>query len=175
MKVTLRDVRPPVWRRLLIPGDITLGGLHGVIQRAMGWGGGHLHAFRTSGDEDVCSDKDAEIEGAEDEDRVTLRDVAPVVGSRLVYEYDFGDGWEHDVRVEAIEDLGTPARAVVCVAGARACPPDDVGGPGGYEHFLAAIADPDHEEHEHLLEWCGGGFDPEAFSVKAVNVRLVRG
>jgi hypothetical protein len=172
--VTLREVEPPVWRRLVLPGDVTLGALHWAIQTAMGWGGGHLHAFRTPDEEHVYSDDTAEIEGAKDEERVSLRKVAPAVGSQLVYEYDFGDGWEHDVRVEAIDYPERPAPTIVCIEGARSCPPDDVGGASGYEDFLAALADPDHREHENLLEWCGGGFDPDAFSIEAVNARLSR-
>ena len=172
LRVTMREVAPRVERVIDVPAGITLDELHPVLQAAVGWTDSHLHQFRT--DDTVYT---MPMDGWDDDEvRVDERGVPlSKLPSALVYAYDLGDGWEHDVRVEAIEDLGTPARAIVCVEGARACPPDDVGGPGGYEHFLAAIADPDHEEHDHLLEWCGGGFDPEAFSVRAVNARLAGG
>lgn len=87
----------------------------------------------------------------------------------LSYAYDFGNGWEHDIILEAISEAGTGLKYPRVVAGERACPPEDVGGPPGYESFLAAIADPRHDDHGRMLEWVGGRFDPEAFDLVAAN------
>ena len=100
---------------------------------------------------------------------VTLADVAPAPGDRLVYEYDFGDGWEHDLLVEKVLELEPGATYPVCIKRRRACPPEDVGGIWGYAEFLEILSDPDHPEYEERLEWVGGEFDPEEFDVEDVN------
>lgn len=170
IKVTLRDVRPPIWRRLLVPSDILLPQLHEVLQVAIGWTNSHLHLFRVGG---ACyaPPGDWEPVGA-DSRSVALVDLAAKQGSRLVYEYDFGDGWTHDIVVEAV--LPEPCQAVRCTAGRRRCPPEDCGGPWGYQEFLAALADRSHERHEEIRDWCGDDFDPEEFDVDAVNAGLRR-
>ncbi|HPA18306.1 MAG TPA: plasmid pRiA4b ORF-3 family protein [Verrucomicrobiae bacterium] len=170
LRVELMGVVPPVWRSLLVAGDATLGWLHAALQVATGWTNSHLHRFGTpSGD---FSDPSFELECG-DEGRVRLMDVAPVGGTELEYEYDMGDSWSHRVTVESITGPQGPiARDAECVDGARACPPEDCGGPGGYEDLLEAIADPGHEEHDSMLEWLGGGFDPEAFDRAHVDACL---
>lgn len=144
-----------------------------VIQTAMGWENSHLHMFtagqrrygQRSGD---WSDWDPELR---DEHAARLADIAPKVGDKLRYEYDFGDGWEHDIAVEEITSAAG-AIGVTCLAGRRACPPDDCGGPWGYAELCEAVADPGHERHDELLGWLGGHFNPAAFDRDAVNVRL---
>ncbi|MCU1689493.1 MAG: hypothetical protein JWN20_1421 [Jatrophihabitantaceae bacterium] len=169
LNVRLRDVEPPIWRRIMVPGQSTLLELHSLLQIAMGWQGGHLHQFDI-GDElygDV-SDPEAEVL---DERRMTV--AAAAASGSFVYEYDFGDGWKHDIRVESADAVGD-AGSTRILDGARACPPEDCGGPGGYADLLEALADPDHEEHADMLAWVGGEFDPERFDVDEVNARLGR-
>ena len=166
LKVTLRQVKPPVWRRIELPSSIKLSELSGVLEAAMGWLGGHLHAFEADGV--VYEIPDGESFGfrrPRDERNARLREVLPAVKSKMRWDYDFGDGWEHDVVVEAIEQMKSDAAYPVCLAGRRACPPDDCGGPWGYGNLLAAISDPTHEEHEELTEWLPPGFDAGAFDI----------
>lgn len=169
MKVTLRHIRPPIWRRILVRSDALLGDLHWCIQRAMGWEGSHLHCFDVGGFE--YSDATMEAEGLEHEDTVSLDQVAPA-GTRFRYEYDFGDSWEHDVVVEKVLPAEDGAVYPRCVAGRRACPPEDCGGPWGYGELLAAIAGNAGPGAEETFGWLIGAFDPEAFDMAALNRRL---
>jgi hypothetical protein len=170
IKVSLRNVRPPIWRRLRVPSDILLPKLHEVVQAAMGWHDSHLHLFRV-GDDCYAPPGDWEPVG-EDSRGVALADLAAKKGARLVYEYDFGDGWTHDIVVESV--LPEPCEAVRCTGGRRCCPPEDCGGPWGYAEFLDAIANPSHERHDELSEWYGDRFDPAEFDVERANAALRR-
>lgn len=113
----------------------------------------------------------ADLDHIADEEGVTLRDA---LGAKktFTYVYDYGDDWRHKVKVEKVVTLDVPIERGVCIGGENACPPEDVGGPPGYEEFLAALVDPKHPEHWDLKEWIGGSFDPAAFSVDEVNERL---
>jgi len=173
IKVTLNDSHPPIWRRVLVPGSVTLLELHVIVQRAMGWTDSHLHLFEIDGRRygDPQVDEGGEI-GLQPEARFGLSRVMPATGARGRYEYDFGDGWEHTLLVEKILPLEPGAHYPRCLAGKGACPPEDVGGVWGYQHFLEAIGNPRHPEHAELLEWIGGEFDPADFDVERVNARL---
>ena len=168
LKIQLREVRPPVWRRVLVPSDMDLAELHEVMQTAMGWTNSHLHEFETGGARYGVPDPDWELDEVADESGVKLSRIA-AEGSRVRYVYDFGDGWQHDVIVEKVMDAQPGWRYPCCVAGRRACPPEDVGGPWGYQDFLLAVSDPGHDEHEHWLEWVGGPFDPAEFDLAAAD------
>jgi hypothetical protein len=170
LKVTLRGARPPIWRRLEVPSGVTLDRFHEILQVVMGWTDSHLHQFQCGGASYGRLHPEIEVE-QQDERRVRLRDVLRRPKARLVYEYDFGDGWLHDVVLETIAPAGPENRQARVVAGKRACPPEDVGGVDGYYRFLEAIADPEHPEHQDMLEWVGE-FDPDAFDVEAMNLRL---
>jgi hypothetical protein len=170
LKVTLRDLRPPVWRRLQVPGDVTLTRLHYLIQIAMGWTNSHLHQFQVGGE--YYSDPTFELEEALSERRAKLQQVAPDEKSKFRYTYDFGDSWEHEILVEKILPPEPDVQYPRCVAGARACPPEDSGGVWGYADMVKAIADPKHPERADYLEWLGGEFDPEAFDIEEVNRSL---
>ena len=175
IKVTLRSVHPAIWRRILIPGNTTLLKLHDILQIVMGWEDAHLHMFKIPGlvYGDLMDDVYGEISTAL-EAHFKLNQLITYEGQRFSYEYDFGDSWEHELVVEKIllgqEHLRTP----ICLEGKRACPPEDVGSLWGYENFLKALQDPEHEEHEDYLIWIGGEFDPEAFDLDEVNDRLWR-
>jgi hypothetical protein len=169
LTVALRDIEPPIWRRVIVPASLTLYELHAVIQTAMGWADYHLHLF------DVAGTLFGDIEETDggplgDEETFTVGQAAAAV-DEFSYEYDFGDSWDHATRVEQIiasVGVGTPH----LIGGGRACPPEDCGGPWGYHHLLEVLADPAHKEHEDLLSWVGGGFDPEAFDLAETNANL---
>ena len=168
LKVTLRDVQPPVWRRFQVRSDLTLQGLHWALQLIIGWTDSHLHQFRVA--RAISGGvRPAHIVEGEDERKVVLADVLRKPKDRMVYEYDFGDCWEHVVELEEIAAPPTDAKFPWVLRGERACPPEDVGGPWGYANFLEALGDPKHPDHEDLVEWCGDSFDPGAFDVNAIN------
>jgi hypothetical protein len=172
LKMTLDNIDPPIWRRVLVPSDVTLGQLHVVIQIAMGWEEAHLHQFEVG--RKLYSGKspfDMLDMDMDDEDAVQLREVAPKKGSKLQYEYDMGDGWRHTLLVEAITPADPKVKTPVCLEGARACPPEDCGGVWGYADLLDTLAEPTSEEYEEMMDWLGP-FDPEAFDLKAVNKLL---
>jgi hypothetical protein len=177
-KITLKHIKPPIWRQILVPETYTFWDLHVAIQDAMGWTDSHLHEFRITNP----STRGRTIIGIPDEafdfdvGRTTLPDTKQKISkwfskknNRALYIYDFGDNWEHTVTLEKILPAEDDVDYPVCIAGARACPPEDCGGIGGYANFLEIIMDPDHEEYEQMLEWAGGDFDPEHFNPKEVH------
>jgi len=168
LKVTLRGTKPPIWRRVLVPSDITLSKLHRVLQVLMGWGDCHLHLFAAGGIEYGTPDPEYDF-ACKNERNVRLDSVLRAPKDRMLYEYDFGDGWQHDVVLEKIVPREPDLRYPLVTGGKRACPPEDVGGVWGYEEFVEAIRDPQHPEHDEMLEWCGEDFDPEAFDVAVAN------
>jgi hypothetical protein len=171
IKIELREVRPAVLRRVQVPGELSLAGLHAVVQVAMGWTDSHLHEFDVDGARYGLPDPDWDAGEVVDEARVTLFRLLGQ-GDRMDYVYDFGDGWTHRLSVEKVLAPEPGVSYPRCVSGRRACPPEDVGGPWGYEEFLAAMADPAHPEHEHYREWLGGPFDPAGFDLGEVNAAL---
>ncbi len=168
LKITLRDIRPPIWRRLLVPSETSLGDLHQHIQTAMGWWDCHLHEFRVGSTTYGIDDGEGWGEPPADEATVTLADVAPADTS-FTYTYDFGDNWEHLIAVEAIEPLEPGGPYPRCVAGRRASPPEDCGGGPGYLELIEALADPADPRHDELREWVGGELDPELFEIDQIN------
>ncbi len=177
LKITLEVVKPAIWRRLSVPGNASLGWLHAAIQLAMGWTNSHLHQFEVGGR--LFSDPPVNTPGFEggaevlDEAKFSLLDIAPNEKDVLHYEYDFGDGWQHAIVVEKIlpPEPGT-ATVAVCLAGKRACPPDDCGGPWGYQDLLKILRNPRHKEHNSMKEWLGRPFDSEAFDPASTNAHL---
>lgn len=174
-KITLRHLQPPVWRRVQVPNDITFGQLHDVIQTAMGWDNDHLHEFRL-GETRFGMTHDPmggplETNDALDENDYWLCELGLRAKSKFNYEYDFGDDWEHQIVLEKVLPL-EPGFVPICLAGSRAGPAEDSGGPWGYAEKLAILADPKHPEHGEIAEWMGADFDPEAFDLDAVNRSL---
>jgi hypothetical protein len=178
-KITLKEIQPPIWRRIQTK-DCTLDKLHEHIQTAMGWTNSHLHQFTVNG----VRYGDPQLLQVEFEDetpvvnslRTRLSKIVPADGKGFTfdYEYDFGDGWEHEVLFEGCLQAEKGIRYPLCVEGERACPPEDSGGPYGYPEYLEAMADPKHEEHESFMEW-RGPFDPEAFDTQAATKRMRKG
>lgn len=174
IRVSLAEIEPLVWRRLVLPWTWHLGQLHLVIQAAFNWWNYHLHEFRIGGlrysdptlVEDLGFDDDSRFF---DEREVRLLDFDRSPGTTFDYLYDFGDSWHHTVEIENLLSLDPAPRLATCTDGARARPPEDVGGPGGYDNFLAIMADRAHPEHADTKRWCGGHFDPEWFDISVTD------
>jgi hypothetical protein len=174
LKVTLEDVEPKVVRRLDVPLKIRLDRLHLVLQAAIGWTNSHLFEFTAGGVGWGVPDPDFG-DGPLPAERATLLEVIEDTGTRTIhYLYDYGDNWEHVIQVERIGEPEPQARYPQLIAAQGRCPPEDVGGPWGYAEFLEAIADPTHEEHERMLTWCGGAFDPASPDIESIVEELAR-
>jgi hypothetical protein len=171
IKVTLRGSKPPIWRRFQVASDTSLVQLHRILQCVMGWEDYHMHQFIVGGvmygNADMMEDFDTV-----DEKTVTLDKIVRREKFKFIYEYDFGDGWEHELLIEKILPVEEGKTYPVCLTGKRACPPEDCGGTWGYSGFLEAVQDPNHPEHEEMLDWAGGEFDPAAFDLREVNAEL---
>jgi hypothetical protein len=178
-KIALLGYQPAIWRRIQVA-DCTLDKLHEHIQTAMGWTNSHLHHFRLGeqlyGDPMLMAGNFEDME-YKDSTTTYLSEILPKNGERFAfaYEYDFGDGWEHEVLFEGKLKADPAAKYPLCVEGESACPPEDVGGVWGYADFVAAISDPDHDQHDELLEWVGGAFDPDKFHAGLASSRMRRG
>lgn len=168
LKITLKGVQPPIWRRLLIASTDTLEDVHIAIQIVMGWTNSHLHEFAKGRDRYGIPDEEFSSD-VRDETDCRLDQIFKKEKDKLNYVYDFGDGWEHEVALEKILPFKPDSVLPVCLKGSRACPPEDVGGIPGYEMFLEAISDPSHPEYEEMLEWIGGDFDTEHFDLAQTN------
>jgi hypothetical protein len=198
LRITLLETKPPIWRTVAVPSSTTLDELHDILQIVMGWTNSHLHRFVLGGRrgklkaEEIratadraeidrllarnrgvrFSDPRFELDDTKDEHGVLLANVMPEVGDELIYEYDFGDNWQHAVTVESITDAKPATKHPVRTGGALACPPEDCGGVWGYYELLEALVDPSHEMHEDMVEWTEGEFDAEAFDPDAINTQL---
>ncbi len=175
IKITLAHSKPPIWRRVVVPAEINLEELSNVIQAVMGWGGGHLHGFEIRGEpyDGLCPD------GSEPDERMglaawkcTLCEEVPAPKMKFRYEYDFGDGWSHQLLVEKIFPAAEKSVLFTCTGGKGRCPPDDCGGIWGYYQMLETLSKPDDPEHASVLEWCGGPIDPNEFDLAAANDAL---
>ncbi len=168
IKITLDDVEPKVLRRIEVPFSIRLDRLHLTIQAAMGWTNSHLYEIRARDVGWGMVDPDWG-DGPLDARKAKLIDVLEDVGVKtLRYLYDFGDGWEHTIKIERLDD---PIPGVIYPRLTEAkgrCPPEDVGGPWGYAEFLDALKDPEHERRAEILEWLGVEFDPNAVDAEAL-------
>jgi hypothetical protein len=175
IKVTLLGANPPIWRRLVVPADMTLERLHDVLQLAMGWEDCHLHEYVIGKQRFGTPDPTLKLRGLPgiaSEQTARLSNVLGKVGAKALYTYDFGDGWEHEIEVEKILSPDTIQVYPACVDGERHGPPEDCGGVPGFYNLLDAIGDPKHEQHEEMREWGDEDFDPEAFSIDEINIRL---
>lgn len=171
LRIELLYIEPTIWRTILVPDTVTLAKLDRVVQAAVGWTNSHLHAWRIDGRRYGVPDPEWDTPGQQlDERKFSVGAVLDEHITELVYDYDFGDGWEHRIVVE--QRLATdPERNAwpMCIGGANACPPEDVGGPPGYMDFVQAMRDPMHENHLEMWRWHGGPFDATAFSLNEAN------
>lgn len=173
LRIELAEVRPKVWRRVLVPETITLARLHAVIQAAFGWHDAHLHEFigadgQRYGERDPMYDAPGEV--ASERTRLTT---ALAGGRALRYIYDFGDNWDHRIKLEKTREPDPLMKLPCCTDGAAATPPEDCGSVPGYQDFIAAMADPAHEDHADMVDWIGrDSWDPNAFDIAEANARL---
>jgi hypothetical protein len=169
LHILLSESDPPIWRAVEVPSDIRLDRLHRIIQAAMGWCDAHLHQFTVA---DECFADPETTEDVSDERTVRLNQIAAEKGASFLYVYDFGDDWQHEITVEAVELRADAATHVRCTGGAGTCPPEDCGGIPGYEDLLRVLRDPLDEEHDAMCELVGGRFNPDAFDLGVANRRL---
>lgn len=176
--VVLDRIEPVIWRRLVVPWTWDLGQLHLTIQAAFAWWNYHMHEFRIGGvaygDPESNEWNDDTSARTFDETELRLLDFAREPDRSFSYVYDFGDCWEHTVTVEKLLSLEAVPRSATCVDGARARPPEDVGGTSGYEDFLSIMSDPSDPEHRSIKRWCGGHFDPAWFDLEVINKDVQR-
>lgn len=177
IQIALNGTKPKIWRRILIPSDLLLTDFHNIIQVTMGWENAHLHQFIKNKifylvrfHDDDFWDEMNNIDYIKMKIRVS--DLLKKENEKIIYEYDFGDGWEHELILEKILPVDKNIEYPVCLAGEMNCPPEDCGGIWGYANILEILAHPDHDEYEDVMEWLGGEFDPEYFNVEEKNELL---
>jgi len=178
IKVSLKDSDPLIWRQLLVSSETKLSQFHRILQAAMGWKDAHLHGFRMGPVNFSYPHQPGDLEEmtAVDERYVKLSHLVPAQRPfrgefrfEMAYTYDFGDTWEHEIIFEDVLPRDAKWKIPLCLAGENACPPEDVGGIGGYANFLAAMSDPEHPEHEDYSAWVDGAFDPKKIDLIFIN------
>ena len=177
IQIALKGSKPKIWRRLLIPSDLLLSDFHKIIQISMGWTNSHLHQFiknRTyytvrMPDDDLWDEMDNI-----DYKTMKISDLLKKNKEKIIYEYDFGDGWEHDIILEKRLPIDDKITYPICLTGKMNCPPEDCGGIWGYEHNLEVLADKNHPDYEEIHEWMGDDVTPEFFDLKKINERSVK-
>ena len=171
--ISLKGFTPEIWRRIQIYSDTLLPDLHRIIQTTMGWTNSHLHQFIK--DRRFYSEPSPEDEmDSIDYRKIKVLDLLKKEKDKIIYEYDFGDGWEHEVLLEKILPIDLTSKYPVCLAGKMNCPPEDCGGVWGYSDMLAVLKDKSHEEYESYIHWLGGDFDPTGFDLDMINKMLKR-
>lgn len=176
IKVTLQGLRPLIWRRFQVPADASLQELHLILQDVMGWTNSHLYQFKIGEEYYGEPEPDFSYDDIEmkDASKIELSHVAQGEKTNFIYEYDFGDSWEHEILIEKILTVEPEVLYPVCLAGKRNCPPEDCGGIWGYDDLLEIIRTPEHEDRDEMMDWLGENFDPEAFDVDKINKQLRR-
>lgn len=173
MRLELLDVEPAVWRQVLIPDDISLYEIGATLIGAMGWHGSHMFAFEIDGQRyDIKFDDEFDLEESADMDGVLARDVLKP-GVEAALQYDYGDDWRHEIKVLDHRAVVEGDKLPRCIDGENACPPEDTGGPFGFDEMLAAASDPDHPDYAEMSEYLGD-FDPKAFDLKKANSNIKR-
>ncbi len=178
LRISLEDVAPAIWRHLHVPADLTLADVSLVFIEAMGWTNSHLHETIANGLRYAKPESESErgaigLPDTIDEATVTLRQLVESGATKFRFVYDSGDYWAHNVEVESTSVEPVPGVSYPsCIAGQRACPPEDCGGTAGYMGLVEALADPKHEDHRSIRAWVGRSYNPEDFGVALVNVAL---
>ena len=175
IQIALKGSRPKIWRRILVPSDLLLSDFHKVIQTTMGWTNSHLHQFiknRTFYARRMPDDYTWEEMNNVDYKKLKISDLLKKEKEKIVYEYDFGDSWEHEIILEKILPIDEEKKYPVCLTGKNNCPPEDCGGVWGYSDLLEIVKQPDHEEYEEYSEWLGEDFDPKYFDKDKINKML---
>lgn len=176
LKIQLRDSKPPIWRRVLVKESTLLGDLHIILQVIMGWTDSHLHMFLHNGQEYgpfyPDDDYNEDIEDLKNEDHYTVRDFLKRAKAKMVYIYDFGDDWTHEIILEGTEKDCKEPFLPACITGEKACPPEDCGGISGFYRMLSQLEDKESEDYEEIRDWLGEDFNPDFFDIKKINKSL---
>ncbi|NCS89298.1 MAG: hypothetical protein CO127_05275 [Ignavibacteria bacterium CG_4_9_14_3_um_filter_36_18] len=175
IQVALKNFKPKIWRRILVPSNLLLSDFHKIIQTSMGWTNSHLHQFIKDQtyytvrmkDDDMWEDMNSV-----DYKKMKIFDLLSVEKGKIIYEYDFGDGWEHEIILEKILPVDKKLKYPICLAGKMNCPPEDCGGVWGYAEMIEILKQPKHKEYENIIEWLGDELDPEYFDKEEVNEYL---
>lgn len=173
LKINLVNAKPPIWRRLLVQSDINLSSFHNVIQIVMGWTDSHLHQFIANQVFYSPPNEYDELD-SKDESKFKLSQLLKKEKDKIIYEYDFGDSWKHEIKLEKILPFDANKLLPYCIKGKRACPPEDCGGVWGYDDIIETTGNPNHPEYEERLEWLGEEFDPEYFDAGEVNALFMK-
>jgi hypothetical protein len=171
-KIQLKNVKPSIYRTIVTPDSSSFFELHNIIQDAMGWCDCHLFQFFKDRRSSISIPDEAFDGEVIDATKLKINDYFKEIKDSITYEYDFGDGWEHLVTLEKITDNAEEINYPVCIRGKRNCPPEDCGGPWGYENFLETITNKNHPQHKEMLDWVDGEFDPEEFDIDDINDQL---
>ena len=175
LKISLKEIKPKIWRRFLVEDSITFQKLHEIIQDVMGWENYHLFEFKFENIRIIPPNEDYLEENELDPKKVKVKEYVNKEKQKFEYIYDFGDSWEHEVIVEKILDKNNSKQYSVCIAGERACPPEDCGGVWGYEELLEIRKNKNHPEYkDKIVNWLGEDFDPEEFDLNRINIKLNR-
>ena len=175
IQIALKGFKPKIWRRILVASDLPLSDFHKIIQTTMGWTNSHLHQFiknRTYYSPKMEDDDFWEESGSLHYEDLKISDLLEKEKDKIIYEYDFGDGWMHDIMLEKILPFDKNIKNPICIAGKNSCPPEDCGGIWGYAEIFEILSNPEHKEYESYVEWLGGDFDPEFFDKEEVNELL---
>ncbi|MBX7243771.1 MAG: plasmid pRiA4b ORF-3 family protein [Bacteroidia bacterium] len=178
IQIELRGFKPKIWRRVLVPENILLPDFHEIIQISMGWMGYHLHQFIKGNKYYLPKNEDIDFwddDESEDYTNIKLSDILRVEKDKVIYEYDFGDGWEHNIILEKILPYDNKLNYPFCIKGAMKCPPEDSGGVWGYAAMLEVLQDPKHEDYNEYKEWLREDFDPKFFDIDSINEALAEG
>lgn len=174
IQIALKGSKPKIWRRILIPSDLSLSDFHKIIQTTMGWTNTHLHQFiknmtfyTVKHPDDYMWDEMDNVDYKKN--KIRISDLIKTEKDKIIYEYDFGDGWQHDIILEKVLPIDNNIKYPICLTGKMNCPPEDCGGIWGYTDMLVILKQPGHEEYDNLIEWLGEKFDPEFFDIDEVN------
>lgn len=171
LKVELVESKPLIWRKILVHDQTLLPEFHHILQTTMGWDNAHLHQFSNRNIIYSPPDEYNELPYT-DYRKIKLNKLLKHINDHIVYEYDFGDGWEHEIVLEEVLNKESPQIYPLCIDGKNACPPEDCGGIGGYQNLLTILSNPAHQEYDEWIEWLGGEFDPKVFNIEEVNKML---
>ena len=171
LKVGLVESKPLIWRKILVHDQTLLPEFHHILQTTMGWDNAHLHQFSNRNIIYSPPDEYNELPYT-DYRKIKLNKLLKHINVHIVYEYDFGDGWEHEIVLEEVLNKESPQIYPLCIDGKNACPPEDCGGIGGYQNLLTILSNPAHQEYDEWIEWLGGEFDPKVFNIEEVNKML---